>query len=210
VATDRAANLGRAGAAIHRVRMRPEDAVGPQLRARGVDPADVKTVVMTHLHFDHASGAGQLPGATFVVDAAEWGPASSGGVLQGYHPPHLLGSLDWATIELSAAPAADGFDHVADLLGDGSIRLVSTPGHTAGHMSVLVRLAGGELLLTGDAAYARRTIQERLVPLFIAGSRADYERSLGQIAGWVAAHPGATVICGHDPWSWPELEPVYR
>src|SRR5437870_5535672 len=121
VATDRAANLGRVGAAIHRPRMKPDDAVPGQLRARGVDPADVHLVVMTHLHYDHASGAGQFPGATFVVNRREWGPASTGGPLQGYHPPHLIPSLDWTTIDFEsdgAVPAA-GFERSLDLLGDG-------------------------------------------------------------------------------------------
>jgi N-acyl homoserine lactone hydrolase len=211
VATDRAANLGRIGAAIHHPRMKPEDAVPGQLRARGVEPADVRLVVMTHLHYDHASGVGQFPGATFVVNRREWGPASSGGALQGYHPPHLVDTVDWTAVDFESdggAPHAP-FERSLDLLGDGSIRLLSTPGHTDGHMSILLRTAGGELLLAGDAAYARKTIDERLVPLYLTGKRDSYEHSLGQIAAWVEANPDAVVICGHDPWSWPTLEPVY-
>jgi glyoxylase-like metal-dependent hydrolase (beta-lactamase superfamily II) len=211
VATDRAANLGRGHAAIHRPRMKPGDAVPGQLRARGVDPADIDLVVMTHLHYDHASGAGQFPDATFVVDRREWAAASKGGVFDGYHPPHLRPELDWATIDFAGAgvaPAAT-FERSLDLLGDGSIRLVSTPGHTDGHCSILVRTDGGELLLAADAAYARRTIDERLVPLYLTGARRDYEHSLDQIVRYVAANPDAVDICGHDPWSWPTLQPVY-
>src|SRR3954452_11769100 len=211
VATDRAANLGRAGAAIHRPRMKPDDAVPGQLRARGVDPADVRLVVMTHLHYDHASGAGQFPGATFVCDRREWAAARTGGVFQGYHPPHLVPTLDWTAVDFEGdgvLPAAT-FERSFDLLGDGSIRLVSTPGHTHGHMSVLLRIDGGELLLAADAAYARKTIDERLVPLYLTGSRKEYEHSLDQIARYVEANPENVVICGHDPWSWPTLEPVY-
>ena len=207
VATDRGANLGRAGAAIHRPRMKPDDAVPGQLRARGVDPADVRLVVMTHLHYDHASGAGQFPGATFVCTRREWDAASKGGVLEGYHPPHLVDSVDWRTIEFE--DPAVGFDGALDLLGDGSIRLVSTPGHTHGHMSVLLRIAGGELLLAGDAAYARKTLDQRLVPLYLTGSRREYEHSLDHLVRHVEANPDTVVICGHDPWSWPTLEPVY-
>src|SRR3954452_1822471 len=195
VATDRAANLGRAGAAIHRPRMKPDDAVPGQLRARGVDPADVRLVVMTHLHYDHASGAGQFPGATFVVNRREWAAASKGGVLEGYHPPHLVDSVEWRTIEFEDARA--GFGNALDLLGDGSIRLVSTPGHTDGHMSVLLRIAGGELLLAGDAAYARKTIDQRLVPLYLTGSRREYEHSLDHLVRHRAAKPHTSVIHRH-------------
>src|SRR3954447_2229458 len=211
VATDRAANLGRAGAAIHKPRMKPDDAVPGQLRARGVDPADVRLVVMTHLHYDHASGAGQFPGATFVCDRREWAAASTGGVLDGYHPPHLLPSLDWAAVDFGGGgtvPAAT-FERSFDLLGDGSIRLVSTPGHTDGHMSVLLRIAGGELLLAGDAADARKTPDPRLPPRSPTRSRREYEPSLEHLVRHVEANPDTIVICGHDPWSWPTLEPVY-
>src|SRR5436190_7824430 len=149
VATDRAANLGRVGAAMHHPRMKPDDAVPGQLRARGVDPADVRLVVMTHLHYDHASGVGQFPGATFVTERREWAAASKGGPLQGYHPPHLVDTVDWTAVDFESAGAVSyaGLERSLDLLGDGSIRLISTPGHTDGHMSVLLRTAGGELLL---------------------------------------------------------------
>jgi hypothetical protein len=47
------------------------------------------------------------------------------------------------------------------------------------------------------------------VPLYLTGARRDYEHSLDQIVRYVEANPDAVVICGHDPWSWPTLQPVY-
>src|SRR5438270_463808 len=65
---------------------------------------------------------------------------------------------DWRLLD----PAEDEID----VLGDGSIVLMRTPGHTVGHRSVVLRLAGGrQLLLTGDAAYSQATIDEDLLPL---------------------------------------------
>ncbi len=209
VASDPAHNLGRAAARMYDIRMQPEQAVPAQILARGVDPADVELVVMTHLHHDHASGIGQFPDATFVVEQREWTAASSGGIMQGYRPQHLDGARNWQTVDLATASPDDGFDHVVDLLGDGSFRLVGTPGHTAGHMSVLLRVADGDLLLTSDAAYARRSIDEHLIPMTITGSQEQYEQSLRQIAAWSGAHPEAPVICGHDPWNLADLERVY-
>lgn len=209
VATDPAPNLGKAAARVYSIRMRPEQAVPVQLRARGVDPADVRTVVMTHLHYDHTSGIGQFPDATYVVDRAEWAAASTGGFFQGYAPAHLDLAQDWRTVDLAAAPPAEGFDHVLDLLGDGSIRLAATPGHTNGHLSVLARVESGDLLLTGDAAYARKSIAERLVPLMLTGAKSEYLHSLGQIAGWEERHPGAPILCGHDPFNRADLERSY-
>jgi glyoxylase-like metal-dependent hydrolase (beta-lactamase superfamily II) len=164
---------------------------------------------MTHLHNDHASGIRQFPGAEFVVEQREHEAASNGGFFQGYVSAHLDGASRWRKVDVASAPPADGFDHVLDVLGDGSIRLVFTPGHTHGHCSVLLRTADGDVLLTGDAAYARKTIEELLVPMYVIGDKADYLRSLGQIAGWVERHPRAPVICGHDPWNRADLERSY-
>jgi glyoxylase-like metal-dependent hydrolase (beta-lactamase superfamily II) len=209
VATDPARNLGRAGSRVFAgIRFTAGGAVSDQLRLRGVDPADVSLVVMTHLHFDHASGIGQLPGAEFVVERRERA-AVKAGLVKGYVPSHLDAAKNWRTLDLDAAPAAEGFAHVHDLLGDGTIRLAFTPGHTEGHCSVLLNTAAGPLLLAGDAAYAQRTLDERWVPLTVAGKVSDYKESLERIIAWRAAHPGAPVICGHDPWNRDALERDY-
>ena len=93
------------------------------------------------------------------------------------------------------------FGHAIDLFGDGSVRLLSTPGHTKGHMSVLLRLRSGrELLLTGDAAYSRATIEQELVPLFCDDVH-RYRRSLREIRRYLEQTPSALVVCGHDPES---------
>src|SRR3954471_15347458 len=156
VASDPAENLGRVAKALYSIDMQAADAAPAQVRKRGFDPAAIELVVMTHLHYDHASGATQFPNARFVVERREWDAASRGGLLQGYHGPHLDPGLRWRAIDV---------DDEADLFGDGSVRLLHTPGHTRGHLSILLRLQGGQrLLLTADAAYAQRTLDERLVP----------------------------------------------
>ena len=186
VATNKAENLGRLGEAIYNVRMKPEEAIPVQLRERGVDPDDVKLVVMTHLHFDHASGVSQFPGATFVIAELEWTAATSrGGAFKGFHPPHFDHDYDWRTIDWSAAYVEGHatFGRSVDLFGDGSIRLLHTPGHTPGHLSVLLRLSDRNLLLTGDATYAIRTIDENLTPIFIDDMH-DYRRSMAEIRNY--------------------------
>jgi len=76
--------LGRlAGLIFKDLEMEPEQAVPGLMRELGFDPDDVRTVVMTHLHADHASGISQFPDATFVLSEAEWRAAASGGPRQG-------------------------------------------------------------------------------------------------------------------------------
>ena len=95
---------------------------------------------MTHLHNDHASGAIQFPDATFVVDAAEWRAACKGGFAEGYRHAHFDQPFDWRTVDYDGGrrrtPASSAS---LDLFGDGSVRLLSTPGHTRGHQSILLR-----------------------------------------------------------------------
>jgi N-acyl homoserine lactone hydrolase len=188
VAADPAENLGRLAKAVYSIDMEPADAAPAQIRARGVDPDAIELVLMTHLHYDHASGATQFPNAMFLVERREWEAAGSGGFRQGYHRPHLDPALRWRAIDV--APEAD-------LFGDGSVRLLHTPGHTRGHLSLLLRLAGGErLLLTGDAAYAQRTLDERLLALFVEDDDA-YLASLDRVIA--LSHEADHVVCGHDP-----------
>lgn len=60
----------------------------------------------------------------------------------------------------------------------------------------------------GDAAYARRCIDERLVPIFCVDEHLD-RRSLGELRAHLAEHPQTLVICGHDAELWPSLQAVY-
>lgn len=212
VATDPRDNLGALGARMYAIRMRPEQAIPAQLEALGVDAHAVGVVVMTHLHYDHASGVSQFPQATFVVTRAEWQAASSGGTFQGYRARQFDHAFDWRTIDYEAGGELVGsfaaFGRSVDLFGDGSVRLVSTPGHTPGHQSLVVRLHDRELLLTGDAAYRRRTIDPGERPLLIADEH-RFVRSLGEIRRYLRLTPSAEVICGHDPDAWPRLAEVY-
>jgi glyoxylase-like metal-dependent hydrolase (beta-lactamase superfamily II) len=202
VATDVRAALGRAAKIAFTIDMQPEWAVPAQLAARGIDPAGIALIVMTHLHYDHASGLSQFPRATVVVDEREWEAARPGRMRDGYLGHLFPASQDWRTIPGDA-------DEI-DLLGDGTLRLLSTPGHTAGHRSVVLRLAsGGELLLTGDAAYARQTIDDNLVPV-LTWDDDTYKSSLRRVRDWVGAHPGAPVIPGHDAETWAGLPAVYE
>jgi glyoxylase-like metal-dependent hydrolase (beta-lactamase superfamily II) len=124
------------------------DRLANRLRDAGLDPASVRHHVFTHMHVDHV-GAGTLPGATALVQEKEWRVATRPGArLRGYitagieHPTTITG------------------DH--DLYGDGSIRLLFTPGHTPGHQSVLVTPSEGQrVLITGDAAYSEENFVNR-------------------------------------------------
>lgn len=203
-------NFGR-GARIYGVRVSEGQAVKRRLAERGIDAASIGTVVMTHLHVDHASAVEDFPDATFVVDRREWAAATAPrGTLRGYVPSQFEHERDWRSLDFDGpgVEAFASFGRTVDLLGDGSIRLLSTPGHTPGHMSVLLRLRHREALLTIDAAYTRRTISETAMPLLTADEH-RFRRSLAEIQRYVAHTPGSLVIPGHDAGAWAELDDVY-
>ncbi len=204
-------NMGRNAGMIYRPRVTREQAVTAQLERRGIAPADVRTVVMTHLHVDHASAVELLPAATFVVDAREWAAACEGGWREGYHSRQFDHAFDWRTLDYEA-PSIDSFASFGasfDLFGDGSVRLLSTPGHTRGHQSVLLRLREREALLTGDAVYTHGTLRDGDLPLAWEDEH-RFRRSLREIERFVEQTPGALVITGHDGPAWQALDPVYE
>ena len=197
---DKAGHMGRPASLIYSLRMTEEQAVPAQLRERGIDPDGIGLVVMTHLHHDHASGVAQFPHATFVVDEREWMAAARGGFTQGYHRPMIDHPFDWRTVDLD--------DGEVDLFGDGSVRLVPTRGHCAGHLSVVLRLSGGrELMLAGDAVYAQRSLDEDYLPMFLFDED-DYRRSAQRIKAWRDERGRDSLICSHDAWSWSDLPAV--
>ena len=200
VAVEPKGALGKWGGLLFKdIRMATEDSLPAQLRALGVDPSTIGTVVMTHLHFDHAGAISEFPAATFAVDAREWAAAADGSERDGYIRRQFDHGFDWRLVDFDG-PAADSFatfGRAVDLFGDGSVRLVSTPGHSAGHLSVVLRLREREALLCGDAAYTESAIENDTVP-YVVQDEHFYLRSLREIQLYTEQTPDALVVPGHE------------
>lgn len=205
--SDRRADFGAAMSLMFRSLRVADTPYTDQLRERGADPHQVERVVMTHLHVDHTSGMRLLPAARFTIAADEWRATHDEGPRGGFVSHHLPPESRVDLVD----PEADGEPHgpfrrTLDLLGDGSIRLVSTPGHTPGHLSVLVRTEGGrQVLLAGDAAYTLRSIEEQRLPLLTVDDE-RYARSLAELKAFMDDDPDAVVVPSHDPDAWRRLD----
>jgi glyoxylase-like metal-dependent hydrolase (beta-lactamase superfamily II) len=154
--------------------------------AEQVDLTTITKVVMTHLHFDHAGGLALLPPSVpVVVQRREWEAGhDAAAVTKNFYLP-----LDYGTVAEQIV-LVDG-DH--DLLGDGSIQLLSTPGHTPGHQSVRV---GERLVLGADVTHYASGLDDHRFPMFAddhAAQAASAERLRALRDG------GADVRPGHDP-----------
>jgi N-acyl homoserine lactone hydrolase len=164
-----------------------QDSVAAKLKAMGATAADVRYVVQTHLHYDHAGGLPSLPGVPVVVQASELAFALEPPVYQAdfYHPPDFSGPVSWEPI--------DG-EH--DLFGDGKIVLIPTPGHTPGHQAVLVDLDSGPVLLGGDVHYSIEKMRERRLSAIVSNPDA-------MVASWLVVEEleqriGARLIITHE------------
>ena len=211
VAVKPRSNLGMFGTVIYRdIDMRPEQSAAAQLRERGIEPASVGTVIMTHLHPDHASAIVDYPEATFLVSRAEWEAAAGGGQRDGYVKRQFDHGFDYRLIDFDSddANSFSGFARAYDVFGDGSVRLAFTPGHTMGHMSVVLRTASGEVLVAGDAIFMHRTLADDHLPNLLADEHL-FRRSLREIRQYMKETPEALVIPGHDWEAWQALKPSY-
>jgi glyoxylase-like metal-dependent hydrolase (beta-lactamase superfamily II) len=203
--------FGRAAAAVVRVRVDPSQPLPARLRELDIKPSDIKTVVLTHLHLDHAGSIADLPGATFVLTQPEWDSANEPrAILRGYYRRQFNYGFDYRLVNYNADETRSfaSFGRSFDLFGDGTVQLVSTPGHTAGHQSVVVRLRNREALLCGDAAYTRETIEKTMLPKKMQDEH-NFKRSLREIRAYAQMTPSALVIPGHDKETFERLEAVY-
>lgn len=166
------------------------DGLVPRLQEAGFSPGDIRYVICTHLHMDHAGGNRFLPQAAFLVRRAELDFARNMEG-NGYYRSDWDYPLDYKTV-----------DGETDLFGDGLVRLVPLPGHTPGFMAVSLKLPGGTVVLAGDSC----PLSDNLAGRIVARTDNDPAKSLLAME-WLAGEQqkGATILFGHDAGQWPVL-----
>jgi N-acyl homoserine lactone hydrolase len=142
-----------------RFSVHPDEEIGPQLRALGIAPRDVRQVVLTHLHTDHAGGLMHLTGSKIWIAKEEWRRASGlGGKVQGYLPHRWPKWLEPEFIRFDDRPLGP-FPQSMALTQRGDVLVIPTPGHTPHHVSVVV-LNSPSFFLAGDTSYNQRLLLE--------------------------------------------------
>lgn len=151
-----------------------------QLEQLGLKPDDVKAMAVSHTHPDHTGNVELFPQAMLYVQKAEydWPGANNKPRFKPSHPVELL--------------AGD-----KDVFGDGSVTILSTPGHTPGHQSLLVKLPKtGAVVLSGDAVHFKDNWDNRRVPSMNA-NKDQSAASMQKIADTLAKEKGQLWI-NHD------------
>jgi glyoxylase-like metal-dependent hydrolase (beta-lactamase superfamily II) len=188
---------------IFRLHIGPDDTLQKKLEALGFAPADVRKAVISHLHFDHIGGIALVPQADLLVSDDEWRQ------LSGPHPErdwilreHIeLPGAKWRQIEFAPTddPLLAPFGGCYDVMGDGSMTLLPTPGHTPGSMSMLVRSEGlPPLLLVGDLTYDVNLLMKDQVP-GVYTDKAQLKSSFAKVRGLKEQLPDLVILASHDP-----------
>jgi N-acyl homoserine lactone hydrolase len=168
------------------ITLQVERSLQAQLKLIGVQKIDY--VGFSHFHFDHTGNAGLFRDATWLVSKTDIEAALA-------HADPFINPDDIRRGRQAKQIALEG-DH--DVFGDGTVKILKSPGHTAGHQALLIRLAEtGPVILSGDLYHTRENRQYQRVPTF-NHNRADTLASMNRIET-IARNIGARIIVQHDP-----------
>ena len=175
----------------------PEQEIGPQLESFGIGARDVKTIVLTHLHIDHDGGLAHFPFSRILADKNEVArTVGIAGAIRGYLPrrwPHWFAPEPIAWQPMRCGPFVRG----AAITSAGDVIAVPTPGHTPGHLSVIVRDEDRQYFLAGDASYLESTMLRCAVD-GVSPDESTARATLADIRSLCAQSP-TVYLPAHDP-----------
>jgi len=176
--------------------VKEEDEMGPQLAKLGIHPhKDVSKVIMTHMHTDHAGGLNHFPNSEIIIEKNEYKAALGlTGILAGYLPHRWPKWLNPTLITLPNNPFYS-FNQCMPVTEDEKVRIVSTPGHVANHISVIVEIDGLHYFLAGDTSYT----QENMLKAIPDGiGTKESTKTLKNIVSFSKSNP-TIYLPSHDP-----------
>ncbi len=190
------------------------DSAVSQLRERGVEPGQVRLIVLSHLHGDHVAGLRDFAEARIVIgdealpdgwrDRAAWTNTR-----HGFVPALLPDDIEERLLplrELTVRPSGLGgrLRNGYDLFGDGAAFVLPLPGHTEGHLGLWLSNEGKDgVLLVGDAAWTERAYTHGELPLpALRGDRRRYQEVVGELARLHRERPDLAIVPSH---CWPSI-----
>ena len=172
-------------------RLTLRSSVVDQLRQLNVRPGQIELIGISHWHFDHTGQAARFPQAKLLIGRGDLEHLRNRG--PGVNDAAVNAMAHW----LTGGGTVEGVAGDHDVFGDGRVMMLKMPGHTPGHSALLVRLASGPVLLTGDLYHFTEQVANRGVPPF-NHDRADTLASMDRFDR-MAKNLKAKVIIQHEP-----------
>lgn len=177
----------------------PEEQIDRKMQTLGLEPKDVRWVVLTHLHQDHDGGLHHFPNSEIIVSRVEWNFASGFmGRMNGYLNQRWPRGLAPTLVDFDGGSYGPFSGHTK-LTSTGDVKLVPTPGHSPGHLSVLLQEDDTTFMFAGDTSYT----ESHLVQLIADGVGTDIEAEIEthrKILTFAAKNP-TVYLPSHDPES---------
>jgi glyoxylase-like metal-dependent hydrolase (beta-lactamase superfamily II) len=162
-----------------------KEKVTAQMARIGIRPESVNFVGISHYHYDHTGQVQDFTGSTLLIGKGDW-------EIVKVWAPAKARFAPW----LSGASKVEQVEGDRDVFGDGKVIMLDLPGHTEGHHGLLVKLASGPVLLTGDQYHFTEQVKNRGVPTFNV-NRADTLASMDRFDR-LAQNLKAKVIIQHE------------
>lgn len=190
-------------------RVAEEQLLLTQLARLGFEAADVQHVILSHLHEDHIGEVAAFSNATVHLARDEWDDRRRvftgvpGLGFGSYYARSYESVVNWNLYEYDSG-RFESFAAAKDLFHDGSVVLLPTPGHSAGHASALLRLDGAEVVLASDSIYTLRHLDFETLAAFQFSERGlqTYSDSIRRIVALQKRRPGVVLVPGHDPFAY--------
>ena len=163
-----------------------KETIATQLSRIGLKPANISYVGISHYHYDHTGQLADFPDATLLQGKADWDIVK-------VWPPAEPRYRRW----LSGGGKLELVEGDKDVFGDGSVKMIDLPGHTEGHHALLVNLASGPVLISGDQYHFTQNRTVGGVPSFNV-NRADTLASHDRFEK-LARNLKAKVVIQHEP-----------
>jgi glyoxylase-like metal-dependent hydrolase (beta-lactamase superfamily II) len=191
------------------LRLRPELAVAAQLPRWGLAPADIRWIILSHIHADHIAGLLDFPSAQVILTADAYASVAGRGgwraLARAFIPNLLPADLSSRArfIREFLGPPLPPLGPTYDLFDDGSLQLVRLPGHARGQVGLLAHTAERRMLFAADGAWLSRSIRERRLPhlltyLFI-DNRRELCQTLDQLHAFAQCYPDISIVPTHCP-----------
>jgi glyoxylase-like metal-dependent hydrolase (beta-lactamase superfamily II) len=198
--------LGAVAARLATIDARRGESAVAQLRALGFPPSAVRTIVATHLHWDHIGGACDFPDAEVLTSEQELADHHRLSGPVGYRAADLARAGRVTPVRLDGPPMF-GFPRSHALSSD--VVMLDARGHTGGSIAVVLRGPAGAFVHVGDAVYQTWELHEGAKPSLLGRMLARDRKALAETRACIRQCarelPGARIVPSHDASVFAEL-----